>query len=443
MSANALIAVAIFAGVFTLIFRGVVERKTAVLAGAGVMLLFGLGSGIYSLSQAVDAIYFETLALIFGMSLVSALLAQSGVFAVVAKRMAAHSMGNGWWVLVIFSLGTYGLSLLVNNLSAMVVILPVTLAICYQIRINPIPVLIAEVVASNLGGASTMIGDFPNMIIASAGQLHFVDFISGMMVPCLILLAAMFAYFQWRREDMDLDGGRPTSGADAVVALREAVREQAWEPYLLKVGLALLAAALVGFLVAERFGLSPAWIALWTGFLALSLGRFDRDALFSACGGSDILFFAGLFVMVGGLAAAGVLQGFEWFIYSVSGGYEMLQLIVLMWLAAVAAIFLNAGAATAFMVPVASEIYLTIGDPVVWWALSLGILAGSCASLTGATAGSVAASHLERFVVEHPGMRAAMAGNATLDFKGYLRWGLPIMFLFLGLSTVYVMIVAH
>ncbi len=440
MSANALIAIAIFGSVFALIFRGIVERKTAVVAGAGVMLLFGLVSGIYPLAQAIDAIYFETLALIFGMSLVSALLAKSGVFGLVAKRMAVHSMGNGWWVLVVFSLGTYGLSMLVNNLSAMVVILPVTLAICHQIEINPIPILIAEVVASNLGGASTMIGDFPNMIIASAAHLHFIDFISGMMVPCLILLAAMFAYFQWRRDDIDIDGGRSPGNGKLVAAMRDAVREQPYEPYLLKVGLVLLAAALIGFLVAERFGLSPAWIALWTGFLALSLGRFDRDSLFSACGGGDILFFTGLFVMVGGLAAAGVLRGFEWFIYGVSGGYEVLQLIVLMWLAAVAAIFLNAGAATAFLVPVAGDMYLSAGDPVVWWALSLGILAGSSASLTGATAGSVAASHLERFVAAHPEMRDAMSGNATLDFRSYLRWGLPIMFLFLVLSTIYVMI---
>lgn len=440
MSVNAIIAVMIFAGVFTLIFRGVVERRSAVLAGAGAMMVFGVISGIYPPAQAIDAIYFETLALIFGMSLVSALLARSGVFGVMARRMADHSMGNGWWVLVIFSLGTYGLSLLVNNLSAMVVILPVTLALCYRINVNPVPILIAEVVASNLGGASTMIGDFPNMIIASAGRLHFIDFISGMMVPCLLLLAAMFAYFHWRRDDVALDGGR--SARSGAAAAQEAPGDGSCEPYLVKVGVLLLAAALVGFLIAERIDLSPAWIAIWTGLLALSLGRFDRDALFAACGGGDILFFAGLFVMVGGLAAAGVLRGFEWFIYGVSGGYQIVQMIVLMWLAAVAAIFLNAGAATAFLVPVAGDMYMTIGDPSVWWALSLGILAGSSASLTGATAGSLAASHLERFMAAHPGMRATTAG-ATLDFRGYLAWGLPIMLMFLVLSSVYIVATAR
>lgn len=441
MSADALIAVMIFAGVFTLIFRGAVERRTAVLGGAAVMMVFGLISGIYLPEQAINAIYFETLALIFGMSLVSALLAKSGVFGVIAQRMADHSMGNGWWVLVTFSLGTYGLSLLVNNLSAMVVILPVTLAICYRISVNPVPILIAEVVASNLGGASTMIGDFPNMIIASAGHLHFIDFISGMMVPCLILLAAMFGYFHWRRDDVAIHGGRSAPGVR--VGATETGIETTFDPYLFKVGMMLLTAALAGFLIAERIDLSPAWIAIWIGLLALALGRFDREALFAASGGGDILFFAGLFVMVGGLAAAGVLRGFEWFIYGVSGGYQVIQMLVLMWLAAIAAIFLNAGAATAFLVPVAGDMFVAIGDPAVWWALSLGILAGSSASLTGATAGSVAASHLERFAAAHPAMRDAMSGQATLDFRGYLQWGMPLMVLFLALSSLYIIATAR
>jgi Na+/H+ antiporter NhaD/arsenite permease-like protein len=372
------------------------------------------------------------------MSVVSATLARSGLFAVIAARTAAHASGNGWWVLVLFSLVTYGFSLLVNNLATMVVMLPVTLSLCRQMGLNPVPILVAEIIASNLGGASTMVGDFPNMIISSAGHLHYLDFIGGMMVPCLVLLAAMLAYFQWRQAE----GRGAPPGASAGLARDPGFQAPAIDPRLRTLGLAILGLALAGFLFSDALGLRPGWIALSAGLLALALGGGGREDWYAACGGQDIVFFAGLFVMVGGLVAAGALDWVVWLIEAVSGGGDLPRMLALMWIAAFSTIFLNAGAATAFLVPVASGIYAGLPDPAVWWALSLGVLAGSSAALTGATAGSVAASHLDRFLDAHPEMRTLIPPAGGLDFKGYLRWGLPIMGLFLGLSSLYVLIIA-
>lgn len=433
---NAGVTIAIFVIVFAVIYRGTVDRRVAVLSGAACILVYGVAAGFFSVGMAVDSIYFETLTLIFGMSAISAVLARSGLFALIASRTASHAMGNAWWVLIVFSLVTYGFSLLVNNLAAMVVIVPVTLTVCSQMKINPVPVLIAEIIASNLGGASTMIGDFPNMIISSAGHLHFLDFIGGMMVPCLALLAVMLGYFQWRRREVSSVGMAPTGGASLL--------DPATDPRLMKMGLSILGVVLVGFMFSDSIGLRPGWIAFTAGVVVIALGgQDDGKDWFSDCGGQDIVFFAALFVMVGGLVSAGALDGIVWLIDAVSDGDDLPMMLALMWIAAFMTIFLNAGASTAFFVPVASSIYASFADPTVWWALSLGVLAGSSAALTGATAGPVVASHLERFVKANPGMGAVMTSGTTLDFKGYLSWGLPIMGLFLVLSSFYITAVAR
>nr|CAX83794.1 MamN protein (Magnetosome protein MamN) [uncultured bacterium] len=437
---NAGVTTLVFVIVFALIDRGTVDRLVGVLSGAAVIGAFGLVADFFSVRMIAEAIYFETLALIFGMSAISAILARSGFFSLVAVRVVAHAQGNGWWVLVLFSLITYGFSLAVNNLATMVIVAPVTLVICRQMKLNPVPLLIAEIIASNLGGASTMIGDFPNMIISSAGELRFLDFIGGMMVPCLILLAAMLGYFEWRRGE--IDGTSKASAGDWYDGM--ALVEPKTDPRLMKVGLSILGLALAGFILADAIGLRPGWIAMAAGMAALTMISGDRERdWFTACGGQDILFFMGLFVMVGGLVASGALEAVHWLIDTIGGGSKIPIMLVLMWFAAVLTIFLNAGAATAFLVPIAKGFHFGMADSsVVWWALSLGVLAGSSAALTGATAGPVTATFLERFVKAHPEMKEFMSPEAGLDFRGYFRWGLPIMVLFLGLSSLYIIIVA-
>jgi Na+/H+ antiporter NhaD/arsenite permease-like protein len=460
------VTTAVFIAVFGGIYFEAVDRRVAVLLGAMTILGYGLMSGFFSIEMAIESVYFETLTLIFGMSAISAVLARSGLFSLIATRTANQAVGNTWWVLLVFVLITYGLSLIVNNLAAMVVILPVTLSVCRQMWINPVPLLIAEIIASNLGGASTMVGDFPNMIISSAGNLHFLDFISGMMVPCLVLLAAMLMFFQWRRQELHSGmEGHASSGTGRGSRLSE----PEVDPHLMRVGLFVLGVALVGFLVSDFIGLRPGWVAVICGVVVLLVAFADgkkqpmeidwvqettsgkpnaksdwneKDWLV-ACGGQDILFFSCLFIMVGGLVAAGALDGVVWLIDTISDGQDVPMMLALMWVAAFLTIFLNAGATTAFFVPVASGMEASISDATVWWALSLGVLAGSSAALTGATAGPLAATHLDRFIKVNPGMQELIPSGGRLDFKGYLYWGLPVMGIFLVLSSFYIIAVAR
>ncbi|MEO5338019.1 MAG: SLC13 family permease [Magnetospirillum sp. WYHS-4] len=424
-------AVLIFVAVFVVLYRGAVDRRAAMLAGAAAMVVVGGAWNFYSVEQAIGSIYFETLALIFGMSAATDLLSRSGFFARVAGRVVAHADGNRWLALVLLSLVTYVISLFANNLSAMLIMLPMTLALCRDMGLRPAPVLAAEIVASNLGGASTMVGDFPNMIIASAARLSFLDFIGGMMVPCLMLLAAMLWYFGTQRKGVRLAVGQAKESFQAGVPARSDQRGT-------RLGLSIMVGMLIGFLSADLLGVRPAWVAIVGGVAAVvaSHGGKEADDWFAACGGEDILYFAGLFVMVGGLAAAGVLDGLGWVIAQAGGGNALAGMVVLMWMAAGVTLFLSAGPATAFFIPLAEQMYVDVSDVTVWWALSLGVLAGSSGTLTGATAGSLVETHLERFFVRHPSVTGG--ANHGLDFKGYLRWGMPIMGIFLALSTLYV-----
>ncbi|MBF0170031.1 MAG: anion permease [Nitrospinae bacterium] len=437
-----MVATLIFAAFFGAVWSGRVGRQWAALAGGGAMAVAGILFGFYSGAMVADAVYGETLALIFGMSLIAASLARGGVFGRIAGTVARMAEGNSRLVLILFMLLTYTLSLAVNNLATVVVLLPVALRVCWSSGLNPVPLTIGMVVASNLGGASTMVGDFPNMIIASVADLTFLDFIGGMMVPCLLLLAATLLYFERAKGGFH---AHATSAAERKVRLgaaEELSEITADERFYTRLGLGALTLALVGFLATDATTIRPSVVALAIGMGVVFLGQWDPRSLFDAVGGGDILFFVGLFVMVGGVNAAGGLEWLDTLIERAGQGKASYELALLMWIAGGATILLNAGPSTAFFIPVATEMSYRIPGDAVWWALSLGVLAGSSAALTGATAGSVAVSQLERSFRDYPGFAALVPAGGTLDFKEYLRWGFPLMALFLALSTPYILLMA-
>ncbi len=439
-----LLALFLFIVIFILMYQERLERRVAMLTGAGLFVALGGVIGFYPFIKVVDAIYFETLALIFGMSMISATLSKAGVFALWAHRTASYTHGNGWLALVVLALVTYFFSLFLNNLATMVVILPITLVLCRTAKMNTIPVLVVEIIASNLGGASTIMGDFPNMIISSAANLYLLDFMGSMMPICLILLAVMLLYFQWRGGffgDIPDQIENQTYNLDKFLG-DEGHYVERYNPKLARTAAAVLFIMMCGFLSAEWLGIRPGTIALFAGILLMFLVQFPGKTLFEAANVGDILFFLGLFIMVGGLQAAGVLTGITRLIQFLGQDRATWELIALMWVAALVTPFLSAGPATAFFIPVALEMSKLIDGDAVWWALSLGILAGSSMALTGATAGSIAATYLERDWQLHPEESKRLGCGTGLDFRRYLHYGLPVSLIFLSLSTFYIAIIA-
>jgi len=431
----AILTILVFIAAFAAMYRTTAGSHVAVLAGAAAVVVIGAVSGTFTLRMAMDSVYFETLALIFGMSAISTLLARSGVFAYLAAGTAEQSKGNVTWVLVMMSLVTYGISLTTNNIATMVVVLPITLNVCYRMEINPVPLIVAELFAANLGGASTMIGDFPNMIIASAGNLHFNDFIAGMMVPCLVLLAGSLLFFE----------AKMSAGAQADYAVslgQDELVTPVVDSRLLWAGLWIFAAAMVGFVFAGVMNVRPGWIAFVAGLAAMVVGRFKDEEAFHACGGDDILFFIGLFIMVGGLMAAGVHDWLTWVIEAVTAQHGGLRAVVLMWVVAGVTLIAGGGTAAAAFAPIAASLSLGYENQASWWAISLGVMAGSSGALSGATSGSMVMSQYNRFIERHPEMLQAIPAGGGLTHQEYMRWAMPLMGMLLVASTVYILAIS-
>ena len=435
----AALTILVFVVVFAVLYRGAENGHVVVLVGAALVMAVGELAGDYSLKMALDSIYFETLALIFGMSAISSLLARSGVFAVLAADTARHSQGSAVWVLVMMSLVTYGIALITNNLATMAVVLPVTLSVCYRMGLNPVPVIIAEIIAANLGGASTMIGDFANMILASAGRLHFNDFIGGMMVPCLVLLAVTLVFFEARLRQHWLpqaEASHPDSSETGDLLAPKA------DATLLRSGLVIFGLMVAALVFAGKIDLRPGWVALAGGLVALLLGRFRNDEIFFACGGNDLLFFLGLFVLVGALNAAGVLDWMVDWLESSTVGHASWRAVLLLWMAAGLTLFVGGGTTAAVFAPVAATLQIDGYGDASWWALALGIMAGSSGALAGSTAGTLVVNQYAWFVKQHPGILATIPAGGDFSHREYMRWGMPLMGIFLGLSTLYVVALA-
>ncbi|GAB0057873.1 Magnetosome protein MamN [Candidatus Magnetaquicoccaceae bacterium FCR-1] len=433
----------LFVAIFILVQTDRVERGIAMLGGAVLFLLLGWLFDFYILQEAYEAIYFDSLALLFGMSLISNVLYRSGIFHQLAFKAVGYSQGNRLLILTLLILSTYSASLCFNNLSVMVIVLPLTLVLCQSLDMPAAPLVAAELIASNLGGASTLVGDFPNMIIGSVARLHFDDFIAGMMVPCLGLLALLLLKFQKHAEGpasvrLDMDAIHTSlaqlspnhAGSGRIDVDRQ----------LFKVGGWAFVLSLIGFFLAKPLGILPAMISLLAGVGMLLWGRIPRRDLFDAMSGGDLLFFLGLFVMVGGLQAAGVLELFRVVIETLGGGQSTTTLVAVMWLAGVVTPLFNAGPSTALLIPVVKSMSGEMPGDAIWWALSLGVLAGSSATLSGATAGPVVASTMARYAREMPEDHP-LTGK-LLDFYGYLQWGIPIALLFLMCSTLYITAIA-
>ena len=430
---NVGVILAVLGTVFALLYCTPLDRVALVGCGAVLSVILGIGFGFYDQQAAFSAIRMSTLALLLGMGLITVALEETGFFAVLAAKIGEVSRGDWWHLMVVLCITTYFLSAFINNLTTILVILPVTLGLARKFRYDPTPFVIGEIVSSNLGGASSMIGDFPNMLIASATGRHFHDFLLYMMPPCLAQLGITIWFMKGRKRNIPMS---QTAAPLPAPESKDMAHDAALVPGKRTHALAVLAAVIIAFFFCGALAVPPATVALAGGFAILLLWNRAAPRLLGKAGFSDILFFAGLFVLVGCAEASGLLDIVASWIVDVSGGGLLGLALVLMWSAAIVTTFLNAGPTTALFVPIVMGLGVSEPHGLLWWALSLGVCAGSSATITGATAGPVALTKLEEFAKE---MKAgASAPVVRLSFIGYAKVGVPLMFIFLLFSSAYV-----
>jgi Na+/H+ antiporter NhaD/arsenite permease-like protein len=312
------------------------------------------------------------------------------------------------------------LSAFLDNVTTVVLLVPVTLYIASTLRISPIPFVLAEVLASNIGGTATLIGDPPNILIGSASGLTFLDFLLN-LTPVVAIIFAVFAGAMAL-----LYRGRMAvtpEVREAVMAIDDS--EFISDHRLLRVSLLVLALTIMGFLFSSVIHQEPATIALLGAVVLLLVARVDPDELIREVDWSTLLFFVGLFVLVEGLVATGVITALGTHLVELTGGDQTVTTLGLLWLSGIASAFIDNIPYTATMIPVVEQLGVAgLEIDPLWWSLALGACLGGNATIIGASANVVAASAVAR--AGHP-----------ISFWQFLKVGGLVALLSMVVSTVY------
>lgn len=421
-------AIVIVAVSYIIIFSEKVNRAVVALIGAAVMII----SGILNQAEAVSGIDFNTLALLVGMMMIVAVSEKSGIFQFVAIWAAKKVKASPRGLLAALALVTALFSGFLDNVTTVLLIAPVTFQVTRKLKVSPYPYLLAEIFASNIGGTATLIGDPPNILIGSALNLTFMDFVYNLapvVLTTMVVLVAAFDFF-WKRSLVASDENRKI-----VMKMNEfdAITDR---PLLFKC-LVVLALVIAGFISAKEIGLENGTIALLGAAVLLFLYTLgtpgeDRDGkvqeIFGMVDWITIFFFTGLFVIVSGLDRTGVLEALgHKFVDMTGGSIKKLSLLIL-WSSAVVSSAIDNIPFVATMIPMLKSMEESMGGREammpVWWALSLGACFGGNGTLVGASANVVVA-----------GM--ALREGHPIGFIKFLIWSVPVMFISVAIATLF------
>ena len=356
------------------------------------MVVFGLIFNFYSETQALEAVDFETIGLLLGMMILVAMLEPTGFFQFLAIWAGRFSRGKPVLLMVLLGAITSLLSMFLDNVTTVVLIAPVTVLISEILGINAMPLLMAEALLSNTGGVATLVGDPPNVLIGSAAGLSFNDFLlHSLPVIAIVWPVALFLLMYLYRQELSI----PSLNAAAIQKLDPV--QSLEKPASARRVLFVLAGALIMFFVQDLLNVSPALIALGASAAAMVWDRPAINEILREVEWSVLIFFAGLFIMVGGLEASGVLHALSLLLSHLNGIPPIWFGVILIWVIAILSAVVDNVPITIAMIPVIQELG-TAGMNVapLWWALVLGAGLGGNATIIGSTANIVVVSLSEK-----------------------------------------------
>ena len=413
------LAVLIFVLALALIVVEWVQRTKVALAGAAAMVLLG----VIDQENAIEAIDWATLGLLAGMMIIVGLTEPTGVFTFLALRVAQLSRGHPIALVFLLALVTGVLSAFLDNLTAILLVVPITLLIADLLRISPIPLVLVEVVASNIGGTATLIGDPPNIMIGSARpELSFVDFIVNLapvaLVTLLVVTAGLAVVFRSKLY-VAPERALEIAALDAARDMREARH----------VGrtLAVLLGTIAAFFLHTLLHVEPAVVALTGATVMLLVAADDVEAALERVEWSTLFFFLGLFVMVGGLETQGVIEEVAEWLADVTGGSSTAEGLAILWGSAAGSAAVDNIPFTAAMIPVVENLQGDEFDDGLWWALALGACFGGNATMIAAAANVAATRITER-------------NGQPISFLRFLAVGVPVTIVSLVLATAYLLL---
>ena len=428
------IATGIFILAYALIISEKIHKTVVALAGAALMILLGIvtqGEAFHSPELGVD---WNVIFLLFSMMVIINIMRPTGIFEYIAIRSAKFARGRPFRIMAIFSLVTAVLSALLDNVTTVLLIAPVTLLICNALELDAVPFLITEALASNIGGTATLIGDPPNIMIASKASLVFMDFIYNLAPVVIVILAAYIVSIKL------VFGRRMTVKEELrqrVMAMDE--REAIKDPVLIRKSLAVLAFTMAGFVLHGVLHMEPATIALMgAAVLLLISGIREPHHVLAEVEWTTLFFFVGLFIVIGGVVKVGLISWMSLKMLDLTQGSLFATSMVVMWFSAFASAFIDNIPYVATMNPLiidmARQLWPNLQGTALlhhpdlmplWWSLALGACLGGNGTAIGASANVIIVGMAEK------------AGR-PISFLKFMLYGMPLMIESVVISTIYV-----
>jgi Na+/H+ antiporter NhaD/arsenite permease-like protein len=410
------IAVAAFLIVLAGIASERLHRTKVALLGAAVVVLFVPDFGQ---EKAIESVDFNTIGLLAGMMILVYLTQQTGIYDYIAIRAGQISKGRPLWVVMSLAGTTALLSAFLDNLTTILLIVPITFLLADALDIDPIPLIIIEVISSNIGGTATLIGDPPNIIIAGATGLSFNSFIVNLapvvLVTFAVVVTTLYLFYR-RRLQIEEANQRYVMELDAAGSIRDAAELRRTGPVLL--------ATILAFFAHQTLHIEPASVALTGAAVALLVTRIDLNDALSNIEWPTLFFFVALFVMVGALEETGAIDEVTTVVQDLTGGDRSAELLAIAWIAAAGSAVVDNIPFTTAMIPVVDQLG-GAEDDSYWWALSLGACFGGNATIIAAAANVAAAGLTER------------AGR-PIGFITFLKVGVPVTIISITLASLYI-----
>lgn len=423
------------ATILILVYSVLVFEKVnrAILAMIGASLVVTLG--VLNQQQAIAGVDFNTLALLIGMMIIVAITSKSGLFQYVAIKAAKVVKADPIGILLMLTVITAVFSAMLDNVTTVLLIAPVTLLITDSLKVKVFPYFFAEILASNIGGTATLIGDPPNIIIGSAAKLSFNDFLMHTMPVAImtIIVLIAFVFFAYRKS-------LKATLKDRALIMRFNEKEAITDKVLMIKSLCILALVVLGFTVGHSFGVEPGTSALAGAATLMLLAYWRQPAeeqtetvhhLFGEVEWVTIFFFAGLFIIVTGVEHTGLLETIGEKLLAFTDGDLKLTAVVILWVSGILSALLDNIPFVATMIPMIESTADTFGGTEaikpLWWALALGACFGGNGSLIGASANLTVAAYAEK-------------AKQPIGFMKFFVRAFPLMLVTLAIANVYILL---
>ncbi len=428
------IATCIFIGAYALIVSEKIHKTTVAICGASLMIVLGIltqEEAFHSLDLGAD---WNVIFLLISMMVIINIMKPTGVFEYIAIRSAKVARGEPFKIMAIFSVVTAVVSAFLDNVTTVLLIAPVTLLICQALELDVVPYLITEALASNIGGTATLIGDPPNIMIASKAQLDFMAFIYHLTPVIIVVLIAYIISIKF------IFGKRLTVREELkerIMAMDE--REAIKDPVLLNKSLIVLGVTITGFVFHGMLHLQPATIALFgAGLLLLVSGIKDPHQVLAEAEWATLFFFIGLFIIIGGVVKVGLIKWMSMEVLNITQGNLFGTTMVVMWFSAFASAFIDNIPYVATMNPLiidmAKQLWPNLSGTQllhhpdlmpIWWSLALGACLGGNGTAIGASANVIVVGMAEKM-------------GSPISFKKFMLYGMPLMIESVIICTLYV-----